>query len=81
MKNHLNEVVVQTVEQTLNSLLEAEVDEQCGASRCERSEDRKDSRMGSCNRKLHTKTGEVRLKVKSRSSSVTSCKDHRSKNR
>ena len=63
VKNHLNEVVVQTVEQTLNSFLEAEADELCGASRYERSEDRKDTCLGSYNRKLHTKADEVTLKV------------------
>ena len=32
IRSHLGEVVRQTVEQTLNNLLEAEADELCGAS-------------------------------------------------
>ena len=63
VKDHLDQVVVQTVEQALNGLLDAEADELCGASRYERTEDRKDTRMGSYNRKLHTKAGQVTLKV------------------
>ncbi len=30
--NHLNEIVVETVEQTLNGLLEAEADQLCGVA-------------------------------------------------
>ena len=36
--NHLNELVLETVEQTLNGLLEAEAESLCGAARYERSE-------------------------------------------
>lgn len=61
--NHLNEIVLETVEQTLNGLLEAEADQLCGAERYERSENRLDTRAGSYERKLHTKAGEVTLKV------------------
>jgi transposase-like protein len=61
--NHLNELVLETVEQTLNGLLEAEADRLCGAERYERNENRKDTRAGSYERKLHTKAGEVTLKV------------------
>ena len=61
--NHLNELVVETVEQTLNGLLEAEADKLCGAERYERSAERVDTRAGSYERKLHTKAGEVTLKV------------------
>lgn len=61
--NHLNELVLETVEQTLNGLLDAEADQLCGASRYERSENRLDTRAGSYERKLHTKAGEVTLKV------------------
>ena len=35
----------------------------CGAGRYERSEGRKDTRAGSYERALHTKAGEVKLKV------------------
>ncbi len=61
--NHLNELVLETVEQTLNGLLEAEADKLCGAERYERSAERVDTRAGSYERKLHTKAGEVVLKV------------------
>lgn len=61
--NHLNEMVLETVEQTLNGLLDAEADQLCGAERYERSENRLDTRAGSYERKLHTKAGEVTLKV------------------
>ncbi len=61
--NHLNEIVLETVEQTLNGLLEAEADQLCGAERYERSENRLDTRAGSYERKLHTKAGEVTLKI------------------
>ncbi len=52
-----------TVEDTLNSMLEAEADELCKAKRYERSADRVDTRAGSYRRKLTTKAGEVELKV------------------
>jgi putative transposase len=61
--NHLNEIVLETVEQTLNGLLEAEADQLCGAERYERSENRLDTKAGSYERKLHTKAGEVTLKI------------------
>ena len=63
VKKHLEEIVRGTVEETLNKLLDEEADRQCGAGRYERSEDRKDTRAGHYERKLHTKAGEVQLKV------------------
>jgi putative transposase len=60
---HLDDVVRQTVQDTLNALLDAEADELCGAKRYERSAARKDTRAGSYSRSLHTKAGEVELKV------------------
>jgi putative transposase len=60
---HLDEVVRNTVEETLNALLDAEADQLCGARRYERSEGRKDTRAGSYERQLQTKAGEVSLKV------------------
>jgi transposase-like protein len=60
---HLDHVVRQTVEDTLNALLDAEADELCGAKRYQRSDSRKDTRAGCYQRKLHTKAGEVELKV------------------
>jgi len=63
IRSHVDGVVRASVEETLNGLLEAEADELCGAKRYERSVDRMDTRAGSYIRKLHTKAGEVELKV------------------
>jgi putative transposase len=63
VKRELGEVVRETVEETLNKLLDAEADELCGAGRYERSPDRVDTRAGSYERNLETKAGKVRLKV------------------
>ncbi len=63
VRGHVDQVVRATVEETLNSLLEAEADELCGARRYERSVERVDTRAGHYSRKLATKAGEVTLKV------------------
>ena len=63
IRDHLGEVVRGTVEETLNGLLDAEADRLCNAGRYERSEDRRDTRAGHYERGLHTRAGEVRLKV------------------
>lgn len=63
MRQHVEEVVRSSVEETLNGLLEAEADELCGAKRYERSPERLDTRSGHYDRKLATKAGEVLLKV------------------
>ena len=63
VQTHLDRVVRETVEQTLNALLDAEADELCGAKRYQRSADRVDTRAGSYPRALHTTAGEVTLKV------------------
>lgn len=63
VKEHLGEFVRETVEETLNAMLDAEADALCNAQRYERSPDRKDTRAGSYTRKLHTKAGEVNLKI------------------
>jgi putative transposase len=60
---HLGELVRGTVEETLNKLLDAEADQLCNAARYERTEARKDTRAGHYKRSLHTKAGEVSLKV------------------
>ena len=44
-------------------MLDAEADRLCRAERYERTEARKDTRAGFCQRHLQTKAGEVRLKV------------------
>ena len=51
------------MKETLNALLDAEADRLCNAQRYERSEARRDTRAGHYERKLHTKAGEVRLKI------------------
>ena len=63
IKTHLGDVVRETVEDTLNGLLEAEADRLCNARRYERSPGRRDTRAGHYTRKLHTKAGEVELEV------------------
>ncbi len=63
IKDHLGEMVRGTVEEALNAMLDAEADRLCGAARYERSESRQDTRAGSYERSLHTKAGEVTLKV------------------
>ena len=60
---HLGELVRGTVEETLNKLLDAEAEQLCNAARYERTEARKDTRAGHYKRSLHTKAGEVTLKV------------------
>jgi len=60
---HLGEMVRSTVEETLNAMLDAEADHLCNAQRYEHTEARTDQRAGHYKRKLHTKAGEVELKV------------------
>ena len=63
IKGHLDRIVRGTVEETLNSMLDAEADRLCNAQRYERSEARRDTRAGHYERSLETKAGEVTLKV------------------
>ena len=63
IQDHLGKIVRGSVEETLNALLDAEADRLCNAERYERTEARRDTRAGSYERKLHTKAGEVTLKV------------------
>ena len=63
IRGHLGELVKGTVEETLNAMLEAEAEALCGAGRYERSAGRRDYRAGSYERKLHTRAGEVTLKM------------------
>lgn len=62
-KNHLGDMVRDTVEKTLNAMLDAEADQLCKARKYERSAKRANSRAGHYKRKLHTTSGEVELKV------------------
>ena len=63
LRGHINEVVRGSVEETLNALLDAEADAQCGAARYQHSADRVDTRAGHYERTLHTQAGAVKLKV------------------
>src|SRR5512138_2970127 len=63
VKDKLGEVVRETVEETLNKLLDAEADELCKAEKYERTEKRMDTRAGYYERNLETKSGKVKLKV------------------
>jgi transposase-like protein len=63
IRDHLGELVRGSVEDTLNSLLDAEADRLCNAARYERTEARKDTRAGTYERKLQTKAGEVTLNM------------------
>lgn len=63
IQDHLGKVVRSTVEETLNGLLDAEADRLCKARRYQRNDERADTRAGHYERSLHTRAGEVRLKV------------------
>ena len=63
LREHLDGKITESVEDTLNGLLDAEADRLCGAGRYARSADRVDTRAGHYERKLHTNAGEVNLKV------------------
>ena len=63
VRGHLDRIVRSSVEETLNGLLDAEADRLVGADRYERTDQRKDYRSGHYERKLHTKAGNVTLKV------------------
>lgn len=63
IKNELKELVRQSVEETLNSLLEQEAEELTNAGRYERTEQRKGYRSGHYVRNLTTTSGNVKLKV------------------
>ena len=51
IRSHLDKMVLQSVEDTLNALLEAEADQICGAGRYEHSPERQDTRAGSFRRR------------------------------
>jgi putative transposase len=63
LREHLDKKVLQSVEETLNKLLDAEADQLCGAKRYEHSADRVDTRAGHYTRNLHTKAGIVKLNI------------------
>ncbi|SFW71121.1 Transposase, Mutator family, partial [Desulfovibrio desulfuricans] len=59
LRTHVSEVVRQSVEETLNGLLDAEADTLCQARRYERNADRASTRAGHYERNLQTKAGTV----------------------
>ncbi|AHF91919.1 transposase [Opitutaceae bacterium TAV5] len=63
IRSHLDKVVVSTVEQTLNGLLEAEAEQLCKAGRYEHTGQRVDTRAGHYERQYQTKAGEVTLRM------------------
>jgi transposase-like protein len=63
IRDHVGELVRGSGEETLNTMLDAEADRSCRATRHERSADRTDTRAGHYQRKLQTKAGTVTLKV------------------
>jgi transposase-like protein len=63
IKEELKELVRNSVEETLNGLLDQEAVELTGAAKYERNEGRKGYRSGTYKRKLGTTSGEVELRV------------------
>ena len=63
LKKHVSEIVWESVEDTLNGLLEAEEDNLCHARRYERNSRRASTRAGHYTRNLQTTAGEVHLNV------------------
>ena len=54
IRSHLDRMVLRSVEDTLNTLLEAEADRLCGAARYERSPDRVDTHLRQGNVVVHS---------------------------
>ncbi len=63
LRGHVADVVRQSVEDTLNGLLDAEADALCQARRYERNAQRASTRAGHYERAFQTKAGTVQLKV------------------
>jgi putative transposase len=63
IESHVNKVILSTVEDVLNRLMEEEADQLAGAGRYERTDQRRDYRNGHRTRKLLTRVGKVDLKV------------------
>ncbi len=63
IKTEIKDLVRNSVEETLNELLNQEADELLNASRYERSKERKGYRSGHYERNLTTTSGDVTLKV------------------
>lgn len=63
IKNNLKDLVKNSVEETLNALLDHEADELVNASKYERTEDRRGYRSGHYDRNFTTTSGDVTLHV------------------
>ena len=63
VKSELKEMVRNSVEETLNALLNKEAEELTNAAKYERTESRQGYRSGHYNRKLTTTSGEVTLHI------------------
>lgn len=63
LKNHLSQIVRSSVEETLNTLLDAEADALCKAQRYERNAGRVSTRAGHYQRNLLTSAGPVKLNI------------------
>ena len=63
IKNNLKDLVRDSVEETLNALLDHEADELVRAGKYERTGDRKGYRSGHYERNFSTTSGEVKLRV------------------
>jgi transposase-like protein len=63
IRDHLDGLVRQSVEDTLNALLNAEADAICHAGRYQRTPDRLDTRAGTYQRKLLTKAAKRKAKL------------------
>lgn len=63
LEKRIDEKIREGIETTLNTLLDEQADRIAGAGRYERSEERRDTRAGHYERKLHTRAGEVTLRM------------------
>ena len=63
IKSQLGDMVRKSVEDTLNTMLDAEADQITQTHKYERTDTRQDPRAGHYTRKLMTKAGQVELKV------------------
>jgi len=63
IKEHLDERIRDSVEETLNKMLDAEADLLCNAKRYEHAEARKSTRAGHYQRTLQTRVGAVELQM------------------
>jgi len=63
LEQRIDAKIREGIETTLNTLLDEQADRIAGAGRYERSENRRDTRAGHYERKLHTRGGEVTLRV------------------